>query len=157
MSDEGERPTTTGPRISTCKPLSERVPFSMSTDQMAESVRCPLTRPIPVRMAAKRKTYRTTTRMMRPAKRTRSIMLVLPELEIHEPDGDEITVTEDALVDVDVVDERAVGGVEVDDVPTAAVEGDLGMRLMATRLCSRVSQQVQTVPNPPRPQRESTR
>ena len=54
-------------------------------------------------------------------------MLVLPELEIHEPDGDEITVTEDALVDVDVVDERAVGGVEVDDVPTAAVEGDLGM------------------------------
>ena len=56
MSDEGERPTTTGPRISTCRPLSDLVPFSTSTDQMAESVRCPLTRPMPVRMAAKRKT-----------------------------------------------------------------------------------------------------
>ena len=55
MSEDGERPTMTGPSMSTWMPRMPRGPLSTSIVQIAESRRWPRTSPTPVFMTANRK------------------------------------------------------------------------------------------------------
>ena len=54
---------------------------------------------------------------------------LVPERELRPSDGDGVPVAEVLLVDVQAVDARAVGGLEVDEPPDAPRPLDLGVLL----------------------------